>query len=114
MPILAKINIPKIGQVVNMQNYPMPDYIIPIIVISHVFYAFYIINMPSIYLCNKQNWSPLFRMFGAFINLVLNIILIPKFDMVGAAIATSISYALMFGFFILQKFKLDEDKLSLA
>lgn len=98
MPILAKVNIPKIGQVVNMQSYPMPDYIIPIIVISHVFYAFYIINMPSIYLCNKQNWSPLFRMFGAFINLVLNIILIPKFDMVGAAIATSISYALMFGF----------------
>lgn len=96
MPIVAKINIPKIGQVVNMNNYPMPDYIIPIIVVSHIFYAFYIINMPSIYLCNKQNWSPIFRMFGAFINLVLNVILIPKFGMVGAAIATSISYALMF------------------
>ena len=105
MPIFAKINIPKVGQVVNMQSYPMPDYIIPIIVISHIFYALYIINMPSIYLCNKQNWSPLFRMFGAFVNLVLNIILIPNFDMVGAAIATSISYALMFGLLFYKNIK---------
>jgi len=52
--------------------------------------------MPSIYVCNKQNWSPIFRMFGAIVNLILNIILIPKYEMLGAALATSISYALMF------------------
>ncbi len=112
MPIIAKINIPKIGQVVNMQSYPMPDYIIPIIVVSHIFYAFYIINMPSIYLCNKQNWSPIFRMFGAFINLILNIILIPKLGMTGAAIATSASYALMFGFLFYKNTKWMKIKLA--
>ena len=53
--------------------------------------------MPSIYVCNKQNWSPIFRMFGAIVNLILNIILIPKYEMLGAALATSISYGLMFG-----------------
>jgi len=96
MPLIANMNIPYIGKVVNMENYPMSSSIIPIIVIAHFFYALYIINMPSIYVCNKQNWSPIFRMFGAIVNLILNIILIPKYEMLGAALATSISYALMF------------------
>ena len=97
MPLIANINIPYIGQVVNMENYPISSSVIPIIVIAHFFYALYIINMPSIYVCNKQNWSPIFRMFGAIMNVILNIILIPKYEMIGAALATSISYGLMFG-----------------
>ena len=97
MPLIVNINIPYIGKVVNMENYPMSSSIIPIIVIAHFFYALYIINMPPIYVCNKQNWSPMFRMFGAMMNLILNIILIPKYEMLGAALATSISYGLMFG-----------------
>lgn len=96
MPLIANLQIPQIGQVVNNLKYPIPPLIIPTIVIAHIFYALYIINMPSIYVCNKQNWSPVFRMFGAIINVVLNLILIPKYQMLGAAIATALSYALMF------------------
>ena len=66
--------------------------------ISLVFYAIYFINMRSIYLCNKQNWSPLFRMAGAVMNIILNIILIPIYDIQGAAIATALSYGFMFIF----------------
>ena len=102
MPIISQINIPKIGQVVNVINYPIPDIIIPIIVISHIFYAFYIINMPSIYLCNKQNWSPIFRMTGALVNIILNVILIPALHMLGAAIATALSYGVMFIFLFIK------------
>ncbi len=54
--------------------------------------------MPSIYLCNKQNWSPLFRMTGALMNIILNIILIPIYGIQGAAIATALSYGFMFIF----------------
>ena len=95
MPLIINVNIPSIGQVVNIANYPIPVSIIPIIVVSHIFYALYIINMPSIYVCNKQNWSPIFRMCGAIINLTLNIILIPHYQMLGAALATTISYGIM-------------------
>ena len=52
--------------------------------------------MPPIYVCNKQNWSPIFRIFGAAINLIFNLMLIPIYGMMGAAIATAISYGLMF------------------
>jgi len=54
--------------------------------------------MPAIYLQNKQKWSPIFRMFGAIMNIILNIILIPVYGIEGAAIATAASYALMFLF----------------
>ena len=72
--------------------------IIPIMLLSHVFYALYIIHMPSIYLCNKQNWSPIFRVCGAITNVLLNIILIPIYEIKGAAIATALSYGIMFLF----------------
>ena len=52
--------------------------------------------MPSIYLCNKQNWSPILRIFGALVNIILNIILIPIYGIYGAAIATAAGYGLMF------------------
>ena len=86
-------NIPLIGE-----KYAEFNNIIPIMLSSHIFYALYIINMPAIYLCNKQNWSPIFRVFGASINIVLNIILIPILDITGAAIATAVSYGMMFLF----------------
>ena len=87
------VNIPIIGQ-----SYAGFIEIIPIILISHVRYGLYIINMPSIYLCDKQNWSPIFRIFGASINFILNLILIPIYEIKGAAIATALSYAFMFLF----------------
>ena len=97
MPIIATLNIPFID------NYPIigPKFIagieiIPFILLSHVFYALYIINMPSIYLCNKQNWSPILRIFGAMVNVLLNIILIPIWGIYGAAIATTAGYGFMF------------------
>ena len=86
-------NVPLIGEAYSEFNN-----IIPIMLSSHIFYALYIINMPAIYLCNKQNWSPIFRIFGASSNIILNIVLIPIFDITGAAIATATSYAMMFLF----------------
>ena len=99
MPFIVQLNIPFI------KDYPIIGEkfvegveIIPIILIAHVCYAMYIINMPSVYLCDKQNWSPIFRVFGALINIILNLILIPIYGIKGAAIATALSYGLMFLF----------------
>ena len=97
MPWIATMNIPFV------KDYPIIGTkfisgleIIPIILIAHIFYALYIINMPSIYLCNKQNWSPILRILGAVINVILNIILIPIYGIYGAAIATAAGYGIMF------------------
>ena len=98
MPMIAKSNIPFTDTPFVGNTYSGFENVLPILLISHVFYALYIINMPAIYLHNKQKWSPIFRMFGAVINIILNIILIPIYGIEGAAIATAVSYGLMFLF----------------
>ena len=51
--------------------------------------------MPSIYLNDKQNWTPLFMLFSATVNIVLNLILIPTYDIYGASISTLFAYLSM-------------------
>ena len=98
IPVIANLNLP-IGNIPLIgKTYSGFNEIIPIMLLSHVFYALYIIHMPSIYLCNKQNWSPIFRVCGASTNVLLNIILIPMYEIKGAAIATALSYGIMFLF----------------
>lgn len=72
--------------------------IIPLIFIGYLFYTWYILLMPSIFLEEKQNWAPLFRGLAAIINVILNLLLIPKYGIIGATIATVIAYAAMSGF----------------
>jgi len=98
IPIIANLNLPISNTPLIGKTYSGFNEIIPIMLLSHIFYALYIIHMPSIYLCNKQNWSPLFRLCGAASNVLLNIILIPIYEIKGAAIATALSYGIMFLF----------------
>tara|TARA_B110000438_G_scaffold13625_1_gene13190 strand:- start:6373 stop:7809 length:1437 start_codon:yes stop_codon:yes gene_type:complete len=70
--------------------------IIPIIILSYIFYAAYILQMPSLYDGKNQKWSPILRGLGAAINIGLNVLLIPKYGGMGAAIATLLAYSIMF------------------
>ena len=72
--------------------------IIPWITFGYVFYGLYVLQAPSLYIKNKQNWTPVFWGGGTILNIILNIILIPQLGILGAAIATFISYVLMFVF----------------
>ena len=70
--------------------------IVPWITFGYVFYGLYVLQSPSLYIKNKQNWTPVFWGAGTIVNVILNIILIPLLDILGAAIATFISYLLIF------------------
>ena len=61
-------------------QYWASEEIISIVYCSYIFYAGYIVLMPSIYLLNKQNWTPIFIGTGAIINVFLNIILIKYYN----------------------------------
>ena len=76
--------------------------IIPIIALSYFFYGVFILQMPSIYIKNKQNWAPVIWGIGASLNFLGNYFLIPIMGFYGAAIATLISYMFM-SLFLLYK-----------
>ena len=69
--------------------------IIPIIMFGYLFLALYHLQMPGIFYYNKTFFLPFFRFLGALSNILLNLILIPYWGIYGAAIATSLSFAIM-------------------
>ena len=79
--------------------------IIPIVAVSYILYGLFILQMPSIYLKNKQNWTPLFWGFGFVINVVANLYLIPRLGIYGAAYGTLLAYGGMAGILIYKNIK---------
>ena len=69
--------------------------IVPIILLSYYFLGIYILMMPRIYKHGSTSKIAYFRFIGALSNIILNILLIPKFGIMGSAFATLISFALM-------------------
>ncbi len=82
--------------------------IIPVIIISYSFNA--LISFYSIYpyVKSKSSYFLYTDLISFIVNLILNIILIPKFGMMGAAIATMISFisGFIFLFFASRKIKI--------
>jgi len=79
--------------------------IVPLIVLSYIFWAGYSYLQFGVLLRNKTKFLALAVALGAFLNVFANLILIPKFRLWGAASATLISFLFLFVFiyFISQK-----------
>jgi len=76
--------------------------VVPFVALGYLFYGIYIINMPSLYLKNKQNWGLVFWSFGALINIAGNIALIPILGILGASIATAVAYFVMMAMMVMK------------
>ena len=70
--------------------------IIPWVAFGYYFYGLFILQMPSVYIKNKQLWVPLFWALAAISNIILNALLIPMLGLEGAGLATLTSYLIMF------------------
>lgn len=75
--------------------------IVPIILLGYLFNGFYVIFSAGIYIEEKTIYAPIVAGAGAVANIVSNLLLIPYFNILGAAFATLISYAVMaLGYYI--------------
>jgi len=99
-PILFKININNIYLI--GEAFWSGGEIIPIIALSYAIYGVFILQMPSIYIKNKQSWVPYFWGAGFIINFISNYLLIPIYGFYGAAFATFFAYLFM-SLFLLYK-----------
>lgn len=69
--------------------------IIPIILTAYLFYGFYVNFTVGIYIRKKTKWMVLFTGLAALVNVGSNFYLMPHFGIMGAALATLLSYASM-------------------
>jgi O-antigen/teichoic acid export membrane protein len=75
--------------------------IIPIILFGYMFNGLYVVFSAGIYIEEKSIYAPLVAGLGAGINIISNFILIPHLGIIGAALATLISYVVMsLGYFL--------------
>lgn len=92
-------------------------YIVPVILLAYLINGLYVIFSAGIYIEEKSIYAPIVTGLGAFTNVAANYILIPQLNIMGAAIATLLSYVVMAsGYYIVtQKFyKINYDYLKLA
>ena len=99
--IMISIWIPEIMRLKIGSNYLIgesfwsAEKIVSIVLIGYFFFGTYVIQLPGLYAKDITVWIPIFRAIGAISNISLNIILIPKYGVLGSAWATVISFVLM-------------------
>jgi O-antigen/teichoic acid export membrane protein len=73
-----------------------------ILIWAEVFVFVGIVNNSILISSNKQKIDPVFTGTSAAVNIILNVILIPRYSFIGAAIASLVSYAVgpIMGYFI--------------
>lgn len=67
--------------------------IVPIVLLGYLFNGIFVNLMAGIYIEKKTSHLPYITGIGAAINVIVNLLLIPKFGMFGAAWATFFAYA---------------------
>ncbi len=69
--------------------------IIPMILTAYLFYGLYVNFTVGIYIKKKTQWMVLFTGLAAVVNVGSNFYLMPHFGIMGAAVATLLSYLIM-------------------
>jgi O-antigen/teichoic acid export membrane protein len=88
--------LPGGNAIINDPSYRPGIGIIPLILLSYLFYGIYVIFTPGFYIRNKSHYMILFTGCGALVNILANLWLLPLFNSFwGAAWATVISYFAM-------------------
>jgi len=99
--IMISIWIPEIMRFKIGSNYLIgesfwsAEKIVSVVLIGYFFFGTYVIQLPGIYAKEITIWIPIFRAIGAMSNISLNLILIPKYGVLGSAWATTISFIIM-------------------
>ena len=71
------------------------EIIIPVVLLAYIFQGVYLNFMPGIYFEKKTHYILLFTFSGALVNIGLNFVLIPRFGIMGSAVATLAGYITM-------------------
>ena len=80
--------------------------IVPWIGLGYVFYGFYVLQTPGLFLKNRPGVAAWTRGVGAVTNIILCFLLIPHYGAKGAAVATCFSFMAMFIMIYLMNTKL--------
>ncbi|MFC1562825.1 lipopolysaccharide biosynthesis protein [candidate division KSB1 bacterium] len=104
--LIISIYIPVFFKYIFPNEYYESVNLIPIVALGYVFYGYYENFMVGVYIKDKTNYIAVIITISALLNITLNFILIPAYNIYGAAIATAVSYIFLavLGYVISQRF----------
>jgi O-antigen/teichoic acid export membrane protein len=79
-------------QVMAAPSFVASYVIIPVVLLAYAFWVISIVLDAGIYITRKTGYKPLLLAAGAVTNIGLNLLLIPRFGMMGAAYATAVGF----------------------
>lgn len=91
--------------------------VIPIIALGYAFQALYFVTVTPIFFTRGTQWLPLLTACSAALNVGLNLLLIPRYGMIGAAWATLAAFAFLFAATVLvarQRYRVEYEAATLA
>jgi O-antigen/teichoic acid export membrane protein len=77
------------------ESYRQGLYVIPVILLAYIFCGAYSNFIVGIYAKEKTYYVPFITFAGAVLNIAANVLLLPRIGIMGAAVATLLSYAVM-------------------
>ncbi|WP_235068970.1 lipopolysaccharide biosynthesis protein [Turicibacter sp. TJ11] len=89
---------PELVYLMGGKEYVQGIYIVPLIALGYFFVFYYSFYVNYQFYKQKTTLIPIATMGAAIINIILNIWIIPKLGVIGAALTTAISYFLMLVF----------------
>jgi O-antigen/teichoic acid export membrane protein len=91
----ALVSTPIFGRRLLTEAYDAGRSIIPVILLAYVFQGMYTNFLAGIYIKERNRALPWVTGLGASVNVAANFLLIPRWGMMGAAVATLLAYAVM-------------------
>jgi len=82
-------------RILTPDDYISGNTVIPYITSGLVVFAFYQICIYTIYLVKKNMWIVVLLSISAVLNILFNLLLIPYLGIIGAAVATLVSYGIL-------------------
>lgn len=97
---------PEMLRVVATREFWPAASVVPWVTVGYGFYILYFIADFGFFIHSKTLWYPIISGSSAVVNIILNVILIPRFGALGAAITTAISFfvCLAITYFASQKY----------
>lgn len=101
LTILISVFSREVLMVMAKSDYWSAGKVVYILCISSVFFGMINVVSYGFHIVKKTWITSFFFIFGAFLNLYFNYLLIPKYGMIGASVATSLSFlCILIGYFI--------------
>jgi len=92
--VLSELTEPLLRIMVN-QAYVSAYKVVPMIAAAYVFYGIHFCVSPGIHIKGKSKYIPLLVVGASLVNLLLNVLMIPRFGIMGAGWATTVSFSLL-------------------